>query len=128
MPNTVCLPELCIRITLEAARIRDFSLWRLIFYTAEIEYINSLHLKNVICKYREFAFKAEFYDYGSGCLVLALLAVFSIKYNKSRYSIMRYIHRDHPRKAILCGVVITSAELGIKLVAGIIEDAWARGF
>lgn len=76
MPNAVCLPELCIRITLEAARIRSFSLWRLIFDTAEIEYVNSLHLNNVLCKYREFAFKAGFYDYGSGCLVLALLAGF----------------------------------------------------
>lgn len=38
------------------------------------------------------------------------------------------IHRDHSRKAILYGVVVISAELGIKVVAEIIEDAWARGF
>jgi EAL domain-containing protein (putative c-di-GMP-specific phosphodiesterase class I) len=129
LPNAVYRPELCIRSTLEAAQIHNFRLDRLIFETVESEYVeNNHHLANILREYRELGFKTAIDDFGSGYSGLTLLADFQPDFIKIDIALVRNIHRDRSRQAIVRGVVIICAELGIEIIAEGIEHAEERDF
>lgn len=129
LPNAVYRPELCIRSTLEAARVHNFPLDRLIFETVESECVdNNHHLTNILREYREFGFKTAIDDFGAGYSGLTLLADFQPDLIKLDIALVRNIHRDRSRQAIVRGVVIICAELGIKIIAEGVEHAEERDF
>lgn len=129
LPNAVYRPELCIRTTLEAARNNNFPLDRLIFETVESEYVdNNHHLTNILREYREFGFKTAIDDFGSGYSGLTLLADFQPDFIKLDLELVRNIHRDHSRQAIVRGIVIMCAELGVEVIAEGIEHSEERDF
>ncbi len=129
LPNAVYRPELCIRSTLEAARAHDFPLNRLIFETVESEHLdNNAHLTNILREYRGFGFKTAIDDFGAGYSGLTLLADFQPDLIKLDMSLIRDIHRDRARQAIVRGVVAMCAELGVEIIAEGIEHADERSF
>lgn len=129
LPNAVYRPELCIRTTLETARNYNFPLDRLIFETVESEYVdNNHHLTNILREYREFGFKTAIDDFGAGYSGLTLLADFQPDFIKLDLELVRNIHRDRARQAIVRGVVIMCAELGIEIIAEGIEHSEERDF
>lgn len=128
LPSAVYRPELCIRSTLEAARTYNFPLDRLIFETVESECVDNNHLSNILCEYREFGFKTAIDDFGSGYSGLTLLADFQPDLIKLDIELVRNIHRDRCRQAIVRGVVMICAELGIEVIAEGIEHAEERDF
>lgn len=129
LPNAVYRPELCIRSTLEAAREHNFPVDKLIFETIETEYIdNHRHLINILRQYREFGFMTAIDDFGAGHSGLTLLANFQPDLIKLDMQLIRDIHRDRPRQAIVRGVVTMCAELGVTVIAEGIECAEERDF
>lgn len=129
LPKAVYRPDLCIRSTLEAARINNFPLDRLIFETVESEYVdNNYHLTNTLSKYREFGFKTAIDDFGAGYSGLNLLADFQPDLIKLDIALVRNIHLDSARQAIVRGIVIMCADLGIKIIAEGIEHSEERDF
>jgi EAL domain-containing protein (putative c-di-GMP-specific phosphodiesterase class I) len=129
LPNAVYRPELCIRSTLEAAREHGFPLDRLIFETVEGEHVgDNRHLTNILREYREFGFMTAIDDFGAGYSGLTLLADFQPDLIKLDMQLIRDIHRDRPRQAIVRGVVTMCAELGVTVIAEGIECAEERDF
>jgi EAL domain-containing protein (putative c-di-GMP-specific phosphodiesterase class I) len=129
LPNAVYRPELCIRSTLEAARQHDFPIERLIFETLESQHVdNNGHLQNILREYREFGFMTAIDDFGAGYSGLNLLANFQPDLIKLDMDLIRDIHRDRPRQAIVRGVVSMCGELGITVIAEGIEQADERDF
>lgn len=129
MPNAVYRPELCIRSTLEAALKFDFPLDRLIFETLESEQVdNYRHLTHILREYRQFGFKTAIDDFGAGYSGLALLADFQPDLLKLDMGLIRDIHRDRARQAIVRGVVTMCVELGVTVIAEGIEHAEERDF
>ncbi len=129
LPNAVYRPELCIRSTLEAARAHDFPLERLIFETIESEHVdNNRHLTNILREYREFGFMTAIDDFGAGYSGLTLLADFQPDLIKLDMQLIRDIHRDRPRQAIVRSVVTMCAELGVTVIAEGIECVEERDF
>lgn len=129
LPNAVYRPELCIRSTLEAARAHNFPLDRLIFETVESEHLdNKGHLTNILREYREFGFKTAIDDFGAGYAGLTMLAEFQPDLIKLDMALVRDVHRDPVRQAIVRGVVGMCAELGITVIAEGIEQADERDF
>lgn len=129
LPNAVYRPELCIRSTLEAARTHNFPLDRLIFETIETEYIdNHHHLINILREYRQFGFMTAIDDFGAGHSGLTLLANFQPDLIKLDMELIRDIHLDKARQAIVRGVVTMCADLGVTVIAEGIECAEERDF
>jgi EAL domain-containing protein (putative c-di-GMP-specific phosphodiesterase class I) len=129
LPNAVYRPELCIRSTLEAAKQHDFPIERLIFETIESEHVCSNgHLSNILREYREFGFMTAIDDFGAGYSGLTLLADFQPDLIKLDMHLIRDIHRDRARQAIVRGVVTMCTDLGIKLIAEGIEHIEERDF
>ncbi len=129
LPNAVYRPELCIRSTLEAARAHNFPLDRLIFETVETEHIcNNSHLTNILRQYRQFGFKTAIDDFGAGHSGLTLLADFQPDLIKLDMALVRNVHLDPARQAIVRGIVTMCAELGVTVIAEGIEHAGERDF
>jgi EAL domain-containing protein (putative c-di-GMP-specific phosphodiesterase class I) len=129
LPNAVYRPELCIRSTLEAARTHNFPLERLIFETVESEHLDSNnHLTNILREYREFGFMTAIDDFGAGYSGLTLLADFQPDLIKLDMALIRDIHRDRVRQAIVRGIVTICTELGVTVIAEGIEHAEERDF
>ena len=129
LPNAVYRPEMCIRSTLEAARTHAFPLDRLIFEAVEGEHVESnKHLMNILREYREFGFKTAIDDFGAGYSGLTLLADFQPDLIKLDMALIRDIHRDRVRQAIVRGVVGMCAELGVEVIAEGIEHPDERDF
>ena len=104
LPNAVYRPELCIRSTLEAARQHNFPLERLIFETVESEQLESnQHLTHVLRQYKEYGFKTAIDDFGAGHSGLALLADFQPDLIKLDMALVRNVHQDRVRQAIVRG-------------------------
>jgi EAL domain-containing protein (putative c-di-GMP-specific phosphodiesterase class I) len=122
-------PELCIRSTLEAARQHNFPLERLIFETVESEQLESnRHLTHVLRQYKEYGFKTAIDDFGAGHSGLGLLADFQPDIIKLDMALVRNVHQDRVRQAIVRGVVGLCKELGITVIAEGIEHAQERDF
>ncbi|MHA3736849.1 S6 modification regulatory phosphodiesterase RimA [Pseudomonas sp. Eth.TT006] len=129
LPNAVYRPDLCIRSTLEAARTHNFPLDRLIFEAVEGEHVESnKHLMNILREYREFGFKTAIDDFGAGYSGLNLLADFQPDLIKLDMALIRDVHRDRVRQAIVRGVVGICAELGVEVIAEGIEHPEERDF
>ncbi|WP_268798962.1 S6 modification regulatory phosphodiesterase RimA [Pseudomonas huanghezhanensis] len=129
LPNAVYRPELCIRTTLEAALENNFPIDRLIFETVESEHIdNNRHLTNILREYREFGFKTAIDDFGAGYSGLTLLADFQPDLLKLDMALIRDIHRDRVRQAIVRAVVTMCKELGVTVIAEGIEHPEERDF
>ncbi|WNW12900.1 EAL domain-containing protein [Pseudomonas sp. DTU_2021_1001937_2_SI_NGA_ILE_001] len=129
LPNAVYRPELCIRSTLEAARQHNFPVERLIFETVEVEHVDNVkHLQNILREYQQFGFMTAIDDFGAGYAGLKLLADFQPDLIKLDMDLIRDIHRDRARQAIVRGVVSMCQQLEITVIAEGIEHAEERDF
>jgi EAL domain-containing protein (putative c-di-GMP-specific phosphodiesterase class I) len=122
MPNAVYRPELCIRTTLEAARLYDFPIDRIVFEFTEGEKIADFdHLQAIVADYTERGFTVAIDDFGAGYAGLNLLADLQPHLVKIDMGLVRDIDQDKARRAICKGIVQMSGELGIELIAEGIE-------
>jgi EAL domain-containing protein (putative c-di-GMP-specific phosphodiesterase class I) len=123
MPNAVYQPERCIRTTLQAAEAHNFPIERIIFEITESEKIEDhKHLRDIVLHYQERGFLTAIDDFGAGYSGLGLLAELQTDLVKLDMALIRDIHRDKPRQAIVRGTVQTCDDLGIRVIAEGVES------
>ncbi len=121
-PNAVYKPELCIRTTLQAAREFDFPIERIHFEVTEGEQVlDRKHLINIISAYRNLGFGTMIDDFGAGFAGLNLLAEFQPNCIKIDRDLITNIFESKARQAIVRGIIVTCAELGIDVLAEGVE-------
>ena len=124
LPNAVYDPVRCLRTTLRAANETGFALDRLMFEMTEHEKVNNpKHLRRIIDHYSKCGFTIAIDDFGAGFAGLGLLADFTPHVLKLDMALVRDIHVDRVRQAIVNGTVRTAAELDIKVIAEGVETA-----
>ncbi|WKW11500.1 EAL domain-containing protein [Pseudogemmatithrix spongiicola] len=122
LPNAVYRPETCIRVTLEAAAELGFPTSQIIFEVNEAEPIGDrAHLKGIFAEYKRKGFKTAIDDFGAGYAGLALLADFEPDLIKLDMALIRNIHQDRTRRAIIAGTLQTCASLDITVIAEGVE-------
>ncbi|MFQ3596888.1 MAG: EAL domain-containing protein [Chloroherpetonaceae bacterium] len=122
LPNAVYRPETCIRATLEAAKTYHFPVEQIIFEITEGENIeDKAHLVGIIQEYKRQGFKTAIDDFGAGYSGLNLLAEFQPDLIKLDLALVRNIHQDKVKQAILHGILIVCQEVGIDIIAEGIE-------
>ncbi len=123
LPNAVYRPETCIRVTLEAAQEMAFPTSRIIFEVNEAEPIGDrAHLRGIFAEYKRRGFKTAIDDFGAGYAGLSLLADFEPDIIKLDMALIRNVHLDRTRQAIIGGTVQTCRLLGITIIAEGIES------
>ncbi len=122
MPNAVYRPERCIRTTLDAAQRYGFPIEQIIFEVTESERVDDhAHLRNIIQHYQALGFKTAIDDFGAGYSGLNLLAEMQTDLIKLDLGLVRNIHQDRARQAIIRGTVQVCRDLGIAVIAEGIE-------
>lgn len=123
MPNAVYEPAACIRASLEAAARVGFSHDRILFEFTENEQMPDIgHVKRIIEAYRDFGFITAIDDFGSGYSGLGLLAEFQPDLIKIDMHLLRGVHRDPARQAIIAGVVGIARSLDVTVLAEGVEE------
>jgi EAL domain-containing protein (putative c-di-GMP-specific phosphodiesterase class I) len=122
LPNAVYRPEACIRSTLEATNLHNFSCEKIIFEVTESEPVRDPdRLSNIFHEYRNRGFITAIDDFGAGHAGLNLLANFQPHIIKLDMALIRDIDSDRVRSSIVKGVASTMFELGIKVIAEGVE-------
>jgi len=122
MPNAIYRPELCIRTTLLAADTYGFPKDRIIFEVTEAEKVtDNKHLQNIVQHYRKLDFLTAIDDFGAGYSGLNLLAEVHTDLVKLDMALIRNIHQDKRRQAIVRGILRVCQDLGIRVIAEGIE-------
>lgn len=122
LPNAIYRPELCIRSTLEAARVHDFPIERIIFETVESERISDAKwLAEIFREYQRIGFLTAIDDFGAGYAGLNLLADFQPDIIKLDMALIRDIDKSRARQAIVRATVGICDELDIKIIGEGVE-------
>ncbi len=122
LPNAVYRPETCIRVTLEAASELRFPTSQIIFEVNEAEPVGDrAHLQGIFAEYKRQGFKTAIDDFGAGYAGLALLADFEPDLIKLDMALIRNIHLDRTRRAIISGTLQTCRDLDITVIAEGVE-------
>lgn len=123
MPNAVYRPELCIRTTLEAAETYGFPIDRIVFEITEGEQVDDrAHLRDIVRHYQQRGFLTAIDDFGAGYSGLNLLADVRTDLVKLDLALVRGVHADRGRRAIVRGVVQMCADLGMRVLAEGVEQ------
>lgn len=124
MPNAVYEPRNCIAHTLWTAEKHDFALERIIFEFTETELVrDACHLKNIIDTYREIGFRTAIDDFGAGFSGLNLLADVVPDLIKLDRHLVKNLHQDRVRLAIVRQTRALCDDLGVALIAEGVELA-----
>lgn len=122
LPNAVYQPATCIRATLAAAKRHAFPTDQLIFEVAEQEQVRDRqHLQSIFTEYKRQGFLTAIDDFGAGYAGLSLLAEFQPDLVKLDLGLIRGIHQDRVKQAIVHGNVGVCRELGITVIAEGVE-------
>jgi len=129
LPNAIYKPEVCIRTTLEAARVHSFPLERIIFEVTEGERIeDGPWFAEILREYKRCGFKTAIDDFGAGYAGMRLLADFQPDIIKIDMDLIRNVDSNRPRQAIVHSLVRLCGEMGIQVVAEGIETSAERDF
>lgn len=122
MPDAIYKPELCIRSTIAAAEHANFPLSQIIFeVTEEQNVLEPERLIDIFKCYRKKGFATAIDDFGAGYAGLALLAEFQPDIIKIDIKLIRDIHINKIKQAIVEGIILTCKTLNIKVLAEGIE-------
>lgn len=129
LPNAIYKPELCIRTTLEAARVNGFPLDRIIFEVTEGERIeDGPWFAQILREYKRSGFKTAIDDFGAGFAGLKLLSDFQPDLIKIDMDLVRGVDTSRPRQAIVRNLARLCEEMGITVIAEGIETLGERDF
>ena len=129
LPNAIYKPELCIRTTLEAARVHGFPLHNIIFEVTEGERIeDGPWFAEILREYKRCGFQTAIDDFGAGFAGLKLLSDFQPDLIKIDMDLIRGVDRNKPRQAIVHSLVALCEEMQIQVIAEGIETAAERDF
>jgi EAL domain-containing protein (putative c-di-GMP-specific phosphodiesterase class I) len=127
LPNAIYKPELCIRTTLEAARVHGFPVTNIIFEVTEGERIeDGPWFAEILREYRRLGFRTAIDDFGAGYAGMKLLADFQPDIIKIDMDIVRHVDTNRARQAIVRNLVRLCEEMGIEVIAEGIETPAER--
>ncbi|GGD67962.1 EAL domain-containing protein [Lacimicrobium alkaliphilum] len=121
LPNAVYEPEACLQFTLKAAKKYDFPREKIIFEVTEHERVDSGKIVEIFRTYQTRGFLTAIDDFGEGFAGLNLLAQFQPDIIKLDMQLIRNIHQDKAKQAIIKGIVLTSELLDITVLAEGVE-------
>lgn len=123
LPNAVYQPAACIRVTLQAADRTGFPVDRIMLEFTEGERVDDIeHIKAIIREYKARNLITAIDDFGAGFSGLGLLAEFQPDVIKLDMGLIRNLHTDTGRMAILKGIMATAGLLKLTVVAEGIES------
>lgn len=129
LPNAIYKPELCIRTTLEAARVHGFPVQNIIFEVTEGERIeDGPWFAEILREYRRLGFRTAIDDFGAGYAGMKLLADFQPDLIKIDMDIIRNVDTNRARQVIVRNLMRMCEEMDIKVIAEGIETAEERDF
>ncbi|WP_417545888.1 EAL domain-containing protein [Marinobacter sp.] len=131
MPNAVYKAEYCIRTTLAAAKTYNFDTRKIIFELTESEDLTSVeHLVSIIEACQEMGFSTAIDDFGAGYSRYNIMMASPPDLLKLDMAIVRNIHQEPNKQAVVAGIITMMAQLGGKIVAEGVETAeeyfWLR--
>ncbi|WP_088329156.1 EAL domain-containing protein [Lacimicrobium sp. SS2-24] len=121
LPNAVYEPEACLQFTLRAAKKYAFPREKIIFEVTEHERVDSEKIVEIFRTYQTKGFLTAIDDFGEGFAGLNLLAQFQPDILKLDMLLIRNIHKETAKQAILKGIVLTAQLLGITVLAEGVE-------
>lgn len=114
-PNAVYRPELCIRTTISACEEYSFPKEQIIFEITEQEQVADIdHMKNIVEHYQSVGLKMAIDDFGAGYAGLNVLIKMRPDYLKVDMALIRNIHLDPVKQALVRAVMTMAQELGIE--------------
>lgn len=129
LPNAVYKPEVCIRTTLEAARVHGFPLERIIFEVTEGERIeDGPWFAEILREYKRCGFKTAIDDFGAGYAGLKLLSDFQPDIIKIDMDLVRNVNENRARQSIVRSLVHLCKDMGIQVIAEGVETPQERDF
>ncbi len=127
LPNAIYKPEVCIRTTLEAARVHNFPLDRIIFEVTEGERVeDGPWFAEILREYKRCGFKTAIDDFGAGYAGMKLLSDFQPDMIKIDMDLIRNVQANRARQAIVHSLVRLCEELDIQVIAEGIETPGER--
>ncbi|MEZ0328597.1 MAG: EAL domain-containing protein [Dissulfuribacterales bacterium] len=122
MPTAIYNPEFCLRDTLKTAKELDYDFNKIIFEVVETEHVENIeHLKTIFDYYLEIGFRVALDDVGAGYSSLNMLAVLKPNFIKIDMELIRNIHNDSAKRAIVSSLCSISKEIGVITLAEGIE-------
>jgi EAL domain-containing protein (putative c-di-GMP-specific phosphodiesterase class I) len=123
LPNAASQPSLGIEATLAAADAAGFPVDRIVFEFTEGEHVHDRRqLRDTVRAFQSRGFQTAIDDFGAGHSGLNLLADILPDLIKLDLALVRDVHRDRGRRAIIRGVQAFCRDLGIVVIAEGIED------
>jgi EAL domain-containing protein (putative c-di-GMP-specific phosphodiesterase class I) len=122
LPQSVCCSASTILPTLEAASRAHLPVERLIIEITEGEVIeDQRRFADAVNEFRSLGLKVAIDDFGAGYAGLNLLADFQPDQVKIDLKLVRGIHRNGPRQAIVRAISQACSDLGIDVIAEGVE-------
>ncbi len=122
LPNAVYEPQRCLQTTLRVAREVDFPPSQIIFEVVESEAIrDTAKLREILQAYRAHGFLTALDDFGAGSSGLNTLADFQPDMLKLDIHLIRDVHRDRVKQAIIRSVMVLAESLHIMVLAEGVE-------
>ncbi|MBW0148920.1 EAL domain-containing protein [Marinobacter arenosus] len=122
LPNAVYRAEYCIRTTLAAAKTYGFDTRKIIFELTENEKLTSVeHLASIIAAYQEMGFSTAIDDFGAGYSRYDIMMASPPDLLKLDMGLVRNIHREPNKQAVVSGIIIMMKQLGGRIVAEGVE-------
>ncbi len=129
LPNAIYKPEVCIKTTLEAARVHGFPLEQIIFEVTEGERIeDGPWFAEILREYKRCGFKTAIDDFGAGYAGLKLLSDFQPDIIKIDMDLVRHVDSNRARQAIVRSLVLLCADMGIQVIAEGVETFGERDY
>lgn len=122
MPNAVYQAEYCIRTTLAAAKKYNVDTRNIIFEMIETEDLSTPdHLVSIINTYREMGFRTAIDDFGAGYSRYNLMIASPPDLLKLDMALVRNIHAEPNKQAVVAGIITMMGQLGGRIVAEGVE-------
>jgi EAL domain-containing protein (putative c-di-GMP-specific phosphodiesterase class I) len=129
LPQSVCCSASTIHSTLEAANRARLPIERLIIEITEGEVIEDQpRFAEAVNEFRGLGLKVAIDDFGAGYAGLNLLADFQPDQIKIDMKLVRGIHRNGPRQAIVRAISQACSDLGIDVIAEGVETVDELGW
>lgn len=123
MPNAVYEPNACIQKSLAAARRANFPHRNLMFEFTENERMaDPAHVQRIVEAYRALGFWTALDDFGAGYAGLGLLSRLQPDLIKIDMELVRGIHRNSAKQAIIAGIMQIAENLNVRLLAEGVEE------
>lgn len=130
-PTAIYDPAFCLRTTIAAAEQSGRAPWQFVFEVVESDSVGDVnHLLRILDRYRDAGFRVALDDLGAGYGSLNLLSRLKPDFVKFDREMVRNVHQDSYKEAVLGKLVEMAQTTGTRTIAEGVETeeewAWVR--